>query len=783
MSSSVTYLSQEARVRYANYALSVVTSRALPDVRDGLKPVQRRILFTMKHDLGLTPDAKYRKSAKIVGDVMGNYHPHGDMAIYDAMVRMAQPWVMRATLVDGQGNFGSPDDDAAAAYRYTEAKLTPIALELLEELGKQTVSWRPSYDGTRKEPTVLPARFPNLLVNGAQGIAVGMATSIPPHNLGEVIDACVAQIDAGRENPLPTKTLLKYIKGPDFPTGATLQATREDLLAVYEGGSGTLRLRGDYRVEERKGGSIDLILTSVPYGVARKDVVEKVADIIVHKKLPAMVDVRDESTTDVRIVIELKKGSDPHLVMAYLYKHTSLQTSVAINMTCLVPASSPAVQGTGLVIDGAEAVSPVPERLGLQQMIQHFLDFRMETVRRRLIHDLDELRGRIHLLEGFDKIFNGVDEALKLIRKSQNKADARVKLVERFGLSELQANAVLEMQLFRLSHLEIQDIRKELDQRRAEARRMEALLKSEAKRWELIKGELMEIKAKYGEKRKTKVIGSTDEPEYTAEDFIAAEDTNVILSTQGWIKRVRELKDINTTRLREGDSPLAAVAGSTKHSVAFFSNFGACYVMRIHDVPPTTGHGDPVQKFFKLDDGERIIACMSFDPRVISLPSVDEKGDPQPPYGLAVTRGGLSFRFPLAAHREPSNKTGRRYARLNEGDEVVMVASVGDQDGVIAVASDGVALGVSVKEIPVLSGAGKGSALMRLSEGERIVGAQVILPRKDTVQVETEKGKILEISWSQVEGERGRTGHILVKRERFSRLIPPPPVTPSLNPN
>jgi len=783
MSSSVTYLSQEARVRYANYALSVVTSRALPDVRDGLKPVQRRILFTMKHDLGLTPDAKYRKSAKIVGDVMGNYHPHGDMAIYDAMVRMAQPWVMRTTLVDGQGNFGSPDDDAAAAYRYTEAKLRPVALELLEELGKQTVSWRPSYDGTRKEPAVLPARFPNLLVNGAQGIAVGMATSIPPHNLGEVIEACVAQIDAGRENPLPIKALLKHIKGPDFPTGATLQATREDLAALYEAGSGTLRLRGDYRVEERKGGAIDLILTSVPYGVARKDVVEKVADVIVNKKLPAMIDVRDESTTDVRIVIELKKGSDPQLVMAYLYKHTPLQTSVAINMTCLVPAAAPAVQGAGLVIEGAEDAPPVPERLGLQKMIQHFLDFRMETVRRRLVHDLDELRRRIHLLEGFDKIFDGVDEALKLIRKSQNKADARGKLMERFGLSELQANAVLEMQLFRLSHLEIQDIRSELDQRRAEARRIEALLKSEGKRWELIKGELMEIKAKYGEKRRTKIVGSTDEPEYTAEDFIAAEDANVILSVQGWIKRVRELKDLSTTRLREGDSPLVAVAGSTKHGVAFFSNFGACYVMRIHDVPPTTGHGEPVQKFFKLDDGERIIAAMSFDPRVLSLPDPDDKGEPQPPYALAVTRGGLSFRFPLAMHREPSNKTGRRYARLNEGDEVVLVAAVGDQDGVIAAASDGVALGVSVKEIPVLSTAGKGSALLRLSEGERVVGAQIVLQKKDTVQIETEKGKTLEVAWSQVDGERGRGGHALVKRERFSRIIPPPPVTPSLNPN
>jgi DNA gyrase subunit A len=783
MSSTVTYLSQEARVRYANYALSVVTSRALPDVRDGLKPVQRRILFTMKHDLGLTPDAKYRKSAKIVGDVMGNYHPHGDMAIYDAMVRMAQPWVMRTTLVDGQGNFGSPDDDAAAAYRYTEAKLKPVALELLDELGKQTVGWRPSYDGTRKEPTVLPARFPNLLVNGAQGIAVGMATSIPPHNLGEVIDACVAQIGEGLDKPLATKALLKHIKGPDFPTGATLHATREDLAAVYEGGSGTLRLRGDYRLEEKKNGAIDLVVTSVPYGVARKDVVEKVADIIVNKKLAALTDVRDESTSDVRIVIELKKGSDPQLVMAYLYKHTSLQTSVPVNLTCLVPGAAPAVQGAGLVIENSDEVAPVPERLGLGQMIRHFLEFRMETVQRRLRHDLDELRRRIHLLEGFDKIFDGVDEALKIIRKSQNKGDAREKLSARFDLSEIQANAVLEMQLYKLSHLEIQDIRNELDQRRAEARRIDALLKNETKRWDLIKGELMEIKAKYSEKRRTKIVGSTDEPEYSAEDFITAEDANVILTTQGWIKRVRELKDLSTTRVREGDSVLVAVAGSTRNAVAFFSNFGTCYVARIHDVPPTTGHGEPIQKFFKLDDGEKVIACMSFDPRVITLPEASESGDPQPPYALAVTRGGLSFRFPLVVHRDPSNKTGRRFARLNEGDEVVLVAALGDRDGVIAATSDGVAIGVAASELPILSGAGKGSALLRLAEGERIVGALVVTHKKDTVQIETEKGKTLDVTWSQVEGERGGAGHTLVKRDRFSRLIAPPPVVPTLNPN
>ncbi|RYE81483.1 MAG: DNA topoisomerase IV subunit A [Myxococcales bacterium] len=782
MSTSVTYLSQEARTRYANYALSVVTSRALPDVRDGLKPVQRRILFTMKHDLSLNPDAKYRKSAKIVGDVMGNYHPHGDSSIYEAMVRMAQDWAMRTTLVDGQGNFGSPDDDAAAAYRYTEAKLRPVALELLDELGKRTVSWRPSYDGTRSEPTVLPARFPNLLVNGAQGIAVGMATSIPPHNLGEVVDACIAQIDAGSE-PLGVKQLMKHIKGPDFPTGATLLATRDDLAAIYESGSGSIKLRGDYKVEEKKGGAIEIIITSVPYAVARKDIVEKIAEIIINKKLPAMTDVRDESTDDVRIVVELKKGSDPQLVMAYVYKHTPLQISVTVNLTCLVPlATAPVATGSAVMGSGDEEGVCVPERLGLSAMIQYFLAFRMETVRRRLVYDLEELRRRIHLLEGFDKVFSALDEALKLIRKSNDKPDARAKLVARFELSDIQANAVLDMALFKLAHLEIEAIRHELDQRRAEAKRIEALLKNDAKRWDLIKGELAEIKAKYANKRRTRIGGGKDEPEYSAEDFIADEDATVVLTTQGWVKRVREVKDLTTTRVRDGDSVLTAVAGSTRSSVAFFSNFGACYVARIHDIPATTGHGEPIQKFFKLDDGERIIACLSFDPRVLAVPEATE-GEPQAPFALAVTRGGLALRFALSAHRDPSNKSGRRYARLNEGDEALLVTAVSDRDGVLAAASDGTALAVPVSEVPILSGAGKGAPLLRLDEGERVIGAIVVPRKSDGVTLETEKGKSHDVTWSQVSGSRGAPGAVVAKRDRFARMVLPPPTAPTLHPN
>ncbi len=784
-----TSLTYEARTRYLNYALSVITSRALPDVRDGLKPVQRRILLTMRRDLGLTPDARYRKCAKIVGDVMGNYHPHGDSSIYDAMVRLAQPWVMRLPLVDGQGNFGSPDGDGAAAYRYTEAKLRAAAIELLSEIERRTVAWRPSYDGTKSEPVVLPARFPHLLVNGSQGIAVGMATSIPPHNVGEVIDACLAQIDHGKEI-LPTRTILKHIKGPDFPTGGQILASRSELAEVYETGQGSIRLRGEHRIEEHKGGTQSIVLTSIPYAVVRGTLIEQIAEIIVARKLAALVDVRDESTDEVRIVLEIKKGTDPSLVMAYLYKNTPLQTSVGVNLTCLVPGAVPAVdKSIPTAADGFEPKVPeetapaVPERLSLGQMIRHFLDFRMLTVERRIRYDLGQLRKRIHILEGFVKVFDALDEVIKIIRKSDGKADSAQKLITRFEFSEEQVDAILELRLYRLAKLEILVIREELTSKEREAEILTGVLKSEAKRWSLIKSELSEIKSTYADKRRSKIIGATDEPEYAAEDFILAEDANVILTKQGWIKRLREVKDLSSTRTREGDAVLAAVAGSTKSTVAFLSSAGACYVMRIHDVPATTGYGEPVQKFFKLEDGERIVAMLSFDPRVLPVPDPVEGGEPLPPYAVAVTRGGLSFRFSLSAHKEASTKTGRKYAKLNEGDEVAMVGVVGDDDGVIAVASDGHALGVPVSELALLGGVGKGSMFMKLDDDSRVVGAGIVLSARDQVTAETSRGKMIDITYQSVKGKRAQVGTAVIRRDDFVRVIPPAPTlaTPEVN--
>ncbi|MCY1006633.1 hypothetical protein OV079_13940 [Nannocystis pusilla] len=415
-------LAEEARRKYLNYALSVITSRALPDVRDGLKPVQRRIIYTMFADLGLTHEARHRKSAKVVGDVIGKYHPHGDTAVYEAMVRLAQDWVMRAPLVDGMGNFGSIDGDSPAAYRYTEARLTKVASELLTELTRETVDFRPTYDGTGKEPITLPARFPHLLVNGSTGIAVGMATNVPPHNLGEVVRAAIALIPllpparedeaaAEKRRKEALKVALKAIKGPDFPTGGRLVATRKELAELYEEGKGSCKLQGEWKVREEDKSTF-IVITSVPYGIEKSALVEEIGDIIAAKKLPQLVGVQDLSTRDVCIELEVsrKSGAEPELIMAYLFKHTRLQVTVKYDFTCLVP------------IAGADVGRP--DRLGLAAILEQFLLYRQETVRRRFEYDLRKLRERIHILEGFEKIFDALDEAIKIIRRSDGRADA-----------------------------------------------------------------------------------------------------------------------------------------------------------------------------------------------------------------------------------------------------------------------------------------------------------------------------------------------------------------------
>ncbi|HKP62335.1 MAG TPA: DNA topoisomerase IV subunit A [Polyangiales bacterium] len=758
-------LSDEAQRRYLHYALSVITARALPDVRDGLKPVQRRILYTMWNDMHLRADAKYRKCAAIVGDVMGKYHPHGDTAIYDALARMAQDFSLRAPLVDGRGNFGSADGDEPAAMRYTEAKLQKLAAELIEELGQQTVAFRPNYDGTRSEPVVLPARYPNLLVNGVAGIAVGMATSIPPHNFGEVIDAAVAMVD---EPELNVKGLLKHIKGPDFPTAGQLLSTKKEIEAVYTAGQGSFRLRGEWKLEEPKKGGALIVINSIPYAVRRGAVVEKIAEVIIAKKLPTLLDVRDESTAETRIVLEIKKDSDPQLVMAYLYKHTPLQTNINVDFTCLIPTDNPDIAG--------------PARVDLRGLLRHFLDFRMEVVEKRLKFQLAELRRRIHILEGFAKVFDALDETIRIIRKSESKKDAAEKLMKRFDLSAEQVDAILELKLYRLAQLEILLIQKELDEKRKEEKRIAGLLKSTDARWKLIRAELLEIKTTYAQARRTKIVGNLDEPEFEAEDFILDEDALVVLTRQGWIKRQRELKDVGATRVREGDSVLDIVAGSTKSAVAFFSNLGTCYVCRVVDVQATSGYGSPVQNAFKLDDGERIIRMIGFDARVLDVPPLEEgAAEPGGPYVVAVTKTGMSLCGSLRPHREPSTRSGRRFMRLDPGDEVIYVGLRLPKAYLACVSVDGQALICDAEEVSVLAGPGKGVKLIKLGESDALVGAQLLYKPSDALIVEKESGSELKVSREKYKPvSRGGKGHALFQRGSVAKVILPQPEVPSL---
>ena len=740
-------LHEEARRRYLNYALSVITSRALPDVRDGLKPVQRRILYGMWNDFSLTYDKKHQKSAKVVGAVMGQYHPHGDSAIYEAMVRMAQDFSLRYPLVDGQGNFGSLDGDAAAAMRYTECRMSQLSGELLRELGRKTVNYRPNYDGSTSEPVVVPARVPQLLMNGVTGIAVGMATNIPPHNLGELVDALVDLIETPS---LETKDLLKHVKGPDFPTGAQVLNSKKELREIYETGQGSIRIRAEYKVEEQKGGTPFVIITSVPYTVNKSSLVMKIGDIVRERKLPHLLDVRDESTKDVRVVLELKKEANADLVMAYLFKNTPLQTNFNVNMTCLVPAG-----------DGSEVGTP--QRLDLKSILRYFLDFRFEVVTRRFQHELDELKRRVHVLEGFEKVYDALDEMIRIIRKSEGKADAADKLMKRFSLDEVQVDAILEMKLYKLARLEILVVQEELAAKRAEVKRIEGILRDKKKIWGTVRSELLEMKQAYGDKRRTKVGGSIEEVEYSEEAFISDEDAHVVLTRDGWIKRVREVKDPANTRLREGDAVMAVLAGSLKSNLVLFSNFGAAYVTRFNDVPASTGYGDPVQKLFKFDDGERIVGALSLDARL-----------PQPEQLAAVSKLGFGLRFALAPHTEVSTRSGRKYAKTGEGDELVGVQPVGKKDLVAVVTERTAALVCKAEEINELAGPGRGVTVIKVEAGDRVVSFTVTDPKAKpgpVVQLETAKGRTLKFEplKASVTGRGGR-GHELSRKDQVREV-------------
>lgn len=752
-------LHQQTRERYLIYAMSVITSRALPDVRDGLKPVQRRLLYTMYNDLRLTFDGRPRKCAKIVGDVTGNYHPHGTSAAYEALVRMAQDWVLRVPLVQGQGNFGSVDGDPPAAERYTEAKLSSASERLMDELRQRTVEMRPNYDNTREEPVVLPAQFPNLLVNGSSGIAVGLATNMPPHNLGDVIKACVHLID---EPDASVAQLLERLKGPDFPLGGRVLAERAELRRIYEEGSGSIRIRGEYKVED-SGRKPQIIITSIPYGVDKGKLESDIGAIIEDKKLPNLLNVVNESNEKdgLRIALEIKPGADPDLVMAYLFKHTALEDTFSYNMTCLVP-----VEG--------ETSRTRPERLGLKAILRHFLDFRLATVRRRFEFELEQLRRRIHILEGFKAIFDALDKAIRLIRESQGKADAAEKLMRAFRLDQIQADAILEAAIYRIAQLEIRKILDELREKTEEARRIERILSSEARLWGVVRKELEALaepdpktKVSIVDRRRTRLGADEDAVVFDPEAYITRENTHVLLTRDGWIKRVGRLASIETTRLREGDEVVALAPGSTLDQVAFIADDGSAYTQRINDVPASSGYGEPVAKFFRLADQARMVTALSCDPRFAGQGS-GESG----PLLVVVSSAGMILRTPLDSFAQPSTKAGRRCIRLGEGEKVVHATIARGGESIFMASDSGHVIHFELDDVPVLAGAGRGVIGMKLEEGARCLGAQVMRSSLDRFVVETTGGRTHEMTSRTGKVGRGGKGTELVKRAGLERVLP-----------
>ncbi len=742
-----TALHSEVENRFLTYALSTIVSRSLPDVRDGLKPVHRRILFAM-WEMGLGPTAKFRKSAAVVGEVLGKFHPHGDQAAYDAMVRMAQDFSLRYPLVEGSGNFGSLDGDPAAAMRYTEARLSRIAEELLLEIDKDTVGFRPNYDNSLKEPIVLPARVPQLLVNGTSGIAVGMSCSFPPHNIAEVIDGLTAMID---DSNIEVKDLLRYVKGPDFPTSGQILNSKKELREIYQSGSGGIRIRGEYTVEDLPRGKQAINFTSIPYMVNKAKLLEKLIGLMEDKKLPQVSAVRDESTDVVRIVLDLKAETNAELVTAYLFKHTDLESTFPINFTALKPNME-------------------PERLSLKEVMRYFLDFRHELVTKRLNFDLKILIGRLHILSAFEKIYDDLDTAIKIIRKAKSREDAAEKLKKHFKFDDEQVKAILEMQLYKLVGLEIDRILKEKADKTKQRKDIEAILGSEKKIWGLIKTELLEIKDKYGDKRKS-VMKAAEDVEFSQEDFIVHEDVTVILTRMGWIRRVKTVGE--NLRFKEGDDLLALLPANTRDNIAVFSSAGKVYVLKAFDLPSGSGFGEPVQHLFKFGDGERPVTAMNLSTVFAGSPGEEgtvAQGElalvPKEIAALTVSAHGVGFAFDLAQFNAVTTRAGKKFAGLKAGDSIMGVDTL-DLPNVLFLPTDGKAIVVAAKDIPMLTGAGKGVKLVNVKNGEVALFRPV--RKGEQVKVIDDKGKERTIDLKDYGVmTRGAVGLKAVKAAKFA---------------
>ena len=693
-------IAEEMRAAYLDYAMSVITARALPDVRDGLKPVHRRILYSMRLN-GLTASAKFRKSATVVGDVLGSFHPHGDVAVYDAMVKLAQPFSTRSPLVIGQGNFGSIDGDGAAAYRYTEAKMSRLAEELLRDLEKDTVNWRPNFDGTKKEPEVLPAAIPNLLVNGTLGIAVGMATNIPPHNLREVSDAVAHLI----EHPAAsTEDLLAFIKGPDFPLGA-VAFDRKDIAHAYANGKGGVVVRGEADIQEDKKGVVHIIITSIPYRVNKADLMVKIADLVREKKVEGIKDLRDESTSDIRIVIELKNSAHPHTILNKLYKHTQLEDTFHYNMVALVEG--------------------VPHTLSLKAMLEEYIRHREEVVRRRTQHDLTKAEDREHILLGLTKALDHIDAIIALIRAAKDVPTAHANLMKKFSFSDRQAEAILEMRLQKLAGLERKKIEDELRHIQSLIKQLSAILKSTKKMRGIITSELAEVAERFGDKRRTTIMKrGVTQP--TADDLVTQEESVLVLTRGGYVKRTNPseyrtqkrggvgVADLNT---KEEDVVTTLLTTSTHSDLLFFTNKGKVYQTKMYDIPEgrRATKGKSIMNFLPLASDE-----------VVTSVRAVRKGEWEGDWSLVmVTRKGVVKKSDAHSFREV-RRSGLIAMTLKGDDALIAAHCVGKGDEVLLLSHQGQAIRFKESDVRRMGRTAAGVSGMKLKSGDFVVAVGTI---------------------------------------------------------
>lgn len=709
-------LQDEMKKSYIDYAMSVIASRALPDVRDGLKPVQRRILYSMS-ELNLTPDKPFRKSARIVGDTMGKYHPHGDTSIYDTMVRMAQPFSYRYMLVHGHGNFGSVDGDSAAAMRYTEAKMSKIAMELLADIGKDTVDFVPNFDESLKQPDVLPARYPNLLVNGTAGIAVGMATNIPPHNLGEVIDGVVRLIDneviEGRETEI--EELLEIIKGPDFPTAATILGT-SGIEQAYRTGKGIVKTRAVSDIEPMSGGKNRIVVTELPYQVNKARLVEKIADLVKDKKVVGITDLRDESDRKgMRMVIELKRDANPNVIINQLYKHTQLQDSFGINMLALV--------------------NKEPKILNLKQILVHYLDHQKDVVTRRTKFELKKAEDRAHILEGLIKALDFIDEVIKVIRASRSTADAKINLMERFEFSEVQAQAIVDMRLRALTGLEREKLENEYNELIERIKELKAILGDSNILLQLIREEIMVVKAKFNDERRTEI--TFDSSDINMEDLIKKESTVVTMTHLGYIKRQpvttfqsqhRGGKGIKGMKTRDDDFVENIFVTSTHDYILFFTNKGKSYRMKAYQVPDAgrNARGTALVNLLQLDPGEIITA-------VIPLKEYNDET-----YIVMATKKGIVKKSSIMEYQN-IRLNGLIAIGLKDEDDLIEVKLTDNNQEIILGTKLGQCIRFDEKEVRTTGRTSMGVRGMNINDDDEVIGMQLVSQGEDLLII-SERG-------------------------------------------